>query len=99
MAKRTDKMLTVKEAAAKIGSPEASIRVWLNRGRFPGAHLEQTPIGPYWLIPESALENFKLGKAGRPPKAADATDSIKPKTEKKASSEKKSKTVRKAQED
>jgi hypothetical protein len=25
MAKRTDNMLTVKEAAAKIGSPEASI--------------------------------------------------------------------------
>jgi hypothetical protein len=34
MAKRMDKMLTVKEAAAKIGSPEASIRVWLNRGDF-----------------------------------------------------------------
>jgi hypothetical protein len=67
--------------------------------RFPGTRLEQTPIGPYWLIPESALENFKLGKAVRPPKAADATDSIKPKTEKKASSEKKAKTVRKAQED
>lgn len=66
--KKEPKMLKVSEVAEILGKPENSIRVWLKRGRFPGARLEQTPIGPYWLIPADDVEGFNLKKAGRPPK-------------------------------
>jgi len=59
------KMLTVREAADMLGAAESSIRVWAGRGRFPGAFLEHPRAGsPYWLIPESALNGFKMGKPG-----------------------------------
>jgi hypothetical protein len=68
--KKGEKMLTIREAAERIGTTPASVRVWAWKGRFPGARKEETPMGEYWLIPESAVENFELGKAGRPPKPA-----------------------------
>lgn len=66
---RKEKMMTVKEAASQLGSSEQTIRTWLKRGRFPGAKLEETPLGSYWLIPQSAVDNFTPRKAGRPPKS------------------------------
>jgi hypothetical protein len=66
--KKEKKMLKVSEVADILGKDDSSIRVWLKRGRFPGARLEETPIGSYWLIPADAVENFKLKKAGRPAK-------------------------------
>jgi excisionase family DNA binding protein len=72
--KKEPKMLTVREAAERIGASESSVRVWVWKGRFPGARLEKPPAGmSYWLIPESALDGFALGKPGPKPK---------PKTEK-----------------
>ena len=61
-------MLTVHEVAERLGAGVGSVRVWVWKGRFPGARKESTPLGDYWLIPESALESFELGTAGRPPK-------------------------------
>lgn len=61
-------MLTVREAAQRLGAAEISIRVWAKKGRFPGAELMKTPAGSYWLIPESALEGFEMGRPGRPAK-------------------------------
>ncbi len=61
-------MLTVHEVAERLGAGVGSVRVWAWKGRFPGARKESTPLGDYWLIPESALESFELGTAGRPPK-------------------------------
>jgi excisionase family DNA binding protein len=66
MAKGKDKMLTVKEAAERVGASAISVRIWASQGRFKGARKEETPVGGYWLIPESALEGFTLRKAGRP---------------------------------
>jgi hypothetical protein len=75
MGKRKgDKMLTVQEAAAKLGASVKSVRVWVWQGRFAGARKETTPMGEYWLIPESSLEGVEVRPPGRPPK---------PKTEKK----------------
>lgn len=59
-------MLTVKEAAERLGANAISVRIWASRGRFPGAKKETSPIGDYWVIPESALKGFEMGKAGRP---------------------------------
>lgn len=60
-------MYTVKEAAEKIGAADSSVRVWVKRGRFPGSRLEKTPLGSYWLIPETALEGFAMGTPGPKP--------------------------------
>jgi hypothetical protein len=66
--KKGEKMLTVHEVAERLGAGVGSVRVWAWKGRFPGARKESTPLGDYWLIPESALEGFELGSPGRPPK-------------------------------
>lgn len=61
-------MLTVRKVAERLGSADSSVRVWAGRGRFPGAKVERPPVGvPYWLIPESALEGFQMGKPGPKP--------------------------------
>lgn len=59
-------MLTAREVAERIGAAESSVRMWARTGRFPGAKLEQTPLGSYWVIPETALEDFSMRSAGRP---------------------------------
>jgi hypothetical protein len=68
MGKGKDRMLTVKEAAAQIGAAEISVRIWAKAGRFPGAKKEDTPMGSYWLIPESAIASFENPGRGRPQK-------------------------------
>ena len=66
-------MLTIKEVAELTGASPSSIRVWLSdpqtrKARFPGAELIRPPAGsPYWMIPESDLEKFELGKPGPKP--------------------------------
>jgi len=66
--KGSKKMLSVKEAAQKIGAAGSSVRYWLTKGRFPNAELVQPDYGvPYWLIPESDLDGFEIGKPGPKP--------------------------------
>jgi excisionase family DNA binding protein len=68
MRKKDEKMFTAREAAEKLGESLSSVRVWIHRGRFPNASLEQSPVGSYWLIPESDLKGFIKHNIGRPPK-------------------------------
>ena len=68
--KGTEKMLSVKEAAKRIGAATSSVRYWLTKGRFPNAQLVQPEYGvPYWLIPESEVESFEKGTPGPKPGA------------------------------
>jgi len=69
MKKRQVEMLTAREVAARLGAGESSIRVWAREGRFPGAALVKSPVGSYWLIPDTALAGFVKRERGRPPKA------------------------------
>lgn len=62
-------MLTVKEVSNQIGAPLSTVRLWVQQGRFPGAELTESPVGTYWLIPDTALADFKKPERGRPPKA------------------------------
>jgi len=62
------KMLTTREVARMIGAAESSVRMWARKGRFSGAVEEESPRGSYWLIPDTSLKDFSMGKAGRPPK-------------------------------
>lgn len=59
--------LTSSQVAARLNVAHSTVRAWCNRGGvFPNAHLETTPAGSYWLIPESDLKDFQPPKMGRP---------------------------------
>jgi hypothetical protein len=86
MAKKVKVMLNVKEAAAQLGVPPVSVRLWARSGRFEGAKLEETPLGSYWLIPEDSIKGFEKEKPGPKPGAKKESGTVK-----------KSKTASKAQ--
>lgn len=61
-------MLTVKQAAKELEAAPSTVRTWLKEGLLPGAQLNESPAGAYWLIPETALKDFEKPKVGRPRK-------------------------------
>ena len=65
---KAERMLTVREVAERLSAGQSSVRIWARKGRFKGARLEDSPIGTYWLIPESALKGFVMRGIGRPRK-------------------------------
>jgi hypothetical protein len=75
MAKKGEKMLTIKQVSEITGASQSSIRVWLSneeerKRRFPNAIKEYPPAGPgYWLIPEGDLGDYSNPGRGRPRKA------------------------------
>jgi hypothetical protein len=82
MAEREDKMLTVREVAAKTGAAIPTVNLWCRSGRLIGAYQESSPYGDYWLIPESSLAGIEVRGRGRPPKVK-ANEEAKPKATKK----------------
>jgi len=64
-------MFTAVKFAEEMGISYPTMVRWLKRGLVPGATLEETPVGTYWQIPESAL-TMERPKAGRKPKAESA---------------------------
>ena len=70
--------LTTAEVAGRLNAPERTIRLWCKRGLFEGAHSVDSPRGPYWMIPASALKTFQRPAQGRPPKpkAAETTATL-----------------------
>ena len=79
MPKRPEKMLTVSEVAARLGESERNVRNWARGGLFPGAFLQESPRGPYWLVPEGDLRSFSKPARGRParPKPNNAEQKMK----------------------
>ena len=69
MPKKSAKMLTASEVAARLGAAESSVRLWARKGRFSGASRVETPVGSYWMIPETALVGFEMKKPGPKPKS------------------------------
>jgi hypothetical protein len=65
--------LTTADVAAKLNTPERTVRLWCKQGRFTGARSVNTPRGDYWIIPAAALKTFQKPERGRPakPKAAE----------------------------
>ncbi|MGH9822879.1 MAG: helix-turn-helix domain-containing protein [Blastocatellia bacterium] len=62
-------MLTVREVADLLQVAASSVRIWASKGRFRGAERHETPVSSYWLIPESAIEQFERRTVGRPRKS------------------------------
>jgi len=64
------KELTTTEVAKRFDVTGAAVRLWCQRGLFPGARSVPTPRGPVWMIPEGDLDGFKPPKpTGRPRKS------------------------------
>ena len=67
MKNKASKMLTVREVAERLAAGQSSVRLWAKSGRFEGAVLNESPAGPYWLIPERSLAGFEKEKPGPKP--------------------------------
>ena len=66
-------MYTIRQAAEVMGVSVTSLRIWLANDeerakRFPNARKESSPIGEYWLIPESDIAGYENPGRGRPRK-------------------------------
>jgi predicted site-specific integrase-resolvase len=62
------KMYTVKEVSEKTGIPVSTINLYCRNGDIPHAVRNESPIGVFWLIPETDLPNIPQRKRGRPAK-------------------------------
>jgi excisionase family DNA binding protein len=76
------KELTAVQAAERLGVGRSTVNLWCRQGRFPRAHIEESPLGSYWLIPETDLNRFEKPERGRPRKAQTEKTSKKGKREK-----------------
>jgi hypothetical protein len=61
-------LLTISEIAKEFKRDRTTVLRWIERGLFPNARLEESPLGHYWTVPASDLRNFDKPKAGRPKK-------------------------------
>jgi len=57
------KHISTQEASIFLGISQRRIQALINSGR-----LKAEKIGGIWLIPDTAIKNFKPMKAGRPKK-------------------------------
>jgi predicted site-specific integrase-resolvase len=62
------KHLLIRDVALRLGVAERTVHDWIKEGRLEGAYLEETPRGPVWRIPESALKGVVRKPIGRPRK-------------------------------
>jgi hypothetical protein len=58
--------MTLKQIAERFGVVASTARLWQSRGYFPNARLEETVIGPVWLVPKSDVDAFTPPPMGRP---------------------------------
>jgi len=64
--KVAEKELTVKEVNSKTNLPISTISLYCRTKVFPRAHLVESPVGNYWLIPENDLQFIPNRGRGRP---------------------------------
>jgi uncharacterized protein YjcR len=58
--------MTLKQVAERFGVAASTARLWQSQGYFPNAKLEETVIGPVWLVPKSDVDAFEPPPMGRP---------------------------------
>ena len=61
--------LATRQAAQRRGESNRLVRLWCQKGRFPGARLVGHPRTDYWLIPVRDLKDFVKPKPGPAPQA------------------------------
>jgi len=65
--------LTAAQVAERLEVGRSTVNLWCRQGKFPGARIEASPVGDYWMIPASDLKDFQPPKRGRTPKSSPAT--------------------------
>jgi Helix-turn-helix domain len=58
------KELTIAEVARIKNRDRSTVLRWVQRNFFPNAKLMESPLGDYWLIPETDLDGFQPPKPG-----------------------------------
>jgi uncharacterized protein YjcR len=58
--------MTLKQIAEQFGVAPSTARLWQSQGYFPNAKLEETVIGPVWIVPASDVKAFSPPIMGRP---------------------------------
>jgi hypothetical protein len=76
--------LTAAQVAERLDVGRSTVNLWCRQGRFPGAHVEDSPVGQYWLIPEGNLKNFVKPRRGPVPKPKPAVKPARARSRKKA---------------
>jgi hypothetical protein len=66
--------LTAAQVAERLEVGRSTVNLWCRQGLLAGARREDSPVGPYWLIPESALKTFSRPKRGPTPKTKSEGD-------------------------
>lgn len=66
--KKEPRMLTTREFAEATGAAWSTIRKLVRLDKIPGARREQSPVGEFWLIPETSIAGFEIPSRGRPRK-------------------------------
>ena len=66
MTENKVQMLTVKQVSEKMGIGVSTVNLYCRTGRFPNAKKEESPIGQFWLIPETDLTLVRKRERGRP---------------------------------
>lgn len=64
--------LTAAQVAERLGMGRSTVNKWCRLGKFSGARQVDSPVGDYWLIPESALDGVQSPPLGRPAKVQTA---------------------------
>lgn len=59
-----DKELTIAAIAEEKGKSPSTVLRWIQKGLFPNAEMKKTPLGDYWVVPQSDLKNFELPTRG-----------------------------------
>lgn len=62
------KMLTVKEVSEATGIGLSTINLYCRNGKYPNAKKTESPIGEFWLIPETDVALVSKKGRGRPQK-------------------------------
>lgn len=60
--------ITVRQFSERTGIGRSTVNLMCKEGKLPGAYQEHSPVGKYWLIPESLVEVVKPKSRGRPSK-------------------------------
>lgn len=61
---RTERLLSVAQAAAILGRDPTWVRRLIRRGELPAERL-----GPFWLLPETPVRAYRPRSSGRPRRA------------------------------
>ncbi len=70
----TSNLLSVHDAAVRLGAAEETVLMWARSGSLPG----QERDGTYWFRPEDVAAYGNAYPSGNPPGDAEVNDHIKP---------------------